>query len=119
MGSNNYLQGRTDMKRFGFAGLMFVVLLFGAQVVSAEGWPGCPWGRTYDAIANGYVGDCFAVPTATSQAAAKPAGLAQPAPMSGSNEDWWFAREGYDQGSFSEAPAVAASKPAGLAQPAP
>ena len=47
------------MKRIGFAGLMLVALLFGAQVASAqEGWPGCPWGYAYDLVGHGNVTEC-------------------------------------------------------------
>ena len=98
--------------------VVMLASLFASSALAAEGWPGCPWGKAYDPMALEHVTACFSQPAADA-AAPKPAGLAQPAPVSGSNQDWWFAREGYDQGSFSEAPAVAASKPAGLAQPAP
>jgi len=64
------------MKRIGLAGLVFVVLLFGVQVVSAEGWPGCPWGEAYNPAHQGFVSACLSRPASPVDVAAKPAGLA-------------------------------------------
>jgi hypothetical protein len=104
------------MKRLGFAGLLLVALLFAAQVASAEGWPGCPWGSDYDPMANGYVPACFSRPAEA--AAFKLAGLAGPSAAAAQPSDaWWFARPGYAQDSFNRAPAAATSRAAGLASP--
>ena len=48
-------------------------------VIPEQGWPGCPWGATYDPTVQGFIAECFWRPT-DNGAAIKPAGLAAPAP---------------------------------------
>ncbi len=112
------------MKRIGFAGLVLVVLLFAAQVVSAQGGlQDCPWGYpAYDAATHTFVSQC-STPVKV-DVAAKPAGKAQPAPTV---TEETFVPCGFGErldplALACQQPARAgntAAKPAGLAQPAP
>jgi hypothetical protein len=68
------------MKRFGFAGLVLIVLLFAAQVVSAQdGSPSCPGESAYDLTGHGCVMGYTNGSAAVASIAPKVAGLAQPA----------------------------------------
>ena len=108
---------------------MLVALLFGTQVASAEGWPGCPWGSAYDPMSNGYVPACFTRPADAESVAPKPAGLAQAAPVArptqaGQDCPWGYPLHDAATHTFvsqcaNTNSAAAVSKPVGLAQPAP
>jgi hypothetical protein len=110
------------MKRFGFAGLVLIVLLFAAQVASAQnGLPGCAWGYYYNPITHDYVLVCLSQPT-DDAAALKPAGLAAPAPAVAPEQGSRcvsYAGPNYSVCVVASSGASAAAKPAGLAAPAP
>jgi hypothetical protein len=112
------------MKRIGLAGLVLVALLFAAQVASAqESLPDCPWGYAYNPISHDMVLVCLDRPSAATKAAAKPAGLAQPAPAPVVDREQSSHCASFAGPNYSicvvAASTASVAKPAGLAQPAP
>jgi hypothetical protein len=94
-------------------------------VISEQGWPGCPWGDTYDPSLHGFIAECFWRPT-DNAAAPKTAGLAKLAPAekfdpcrASENLDPLLDPQALACLSQPVSAAKAASKPAGLAAPAP
>lgn len=102
--------------------VVFAVLVMAMPVVAAqEAWPQTCGHANDPQVRGDRVPACLSQPATAAEAAAKPAGLAQPAPASVPDQgwqSWWFDREGYAQDNLSRLAAAAAPKPVGLAQPA-
>ena len=97
-------------------------------MIPEQGWPGCPWGDTYNPSLHGFVSECDIRPT-DNDAALKPAGLAKLAPAVILAQSWPGCPWGYDYDPMAHgdiwecmsrpADNSAASKTAGLAKLAP